>query len=176
VPDARLLWCDELGARRRGAWAGAARGASTVNKAEDLILLVYTSTATRELSTEELRAMLEGGRRRNAARGVTGLLAYHDGQFMQAIEGPRAVVDALFARIADDWRHYGILVLLHERRSARQFVDHAMAYRDMRDEPLPDGHSGLMNDGLRAESFQGHSDKVHRLLQVFADTQLRRGR
>lgn len=143
---------------------------------DGLIVLVYVSTATRELSPEELRAMLAGGRRRNTARGVTGLLAYHDGQFMQALEGPADVVDALFARISGDPRHYGILRLLREPLAARQFGDHAMAYRDTQAEALPDGHSGLLNDGLQADSFRGHPDKVHRLLQIFADVQLRRGR
>ena len=142
--------------------------------ADDLIVLVYTSTATRDLSPDDLAAMLQGARARNARRGITGLLLYHDGCFMQAIEGPRASVHALLAKVGADDRHRGVFVLLEERRTQRQFPDHAMAYRDMRSAEVPEGHVGLFNDDLRAESFAGHPDRVHRLLQVFADTQLRR--
>ncbi len=140
----------------------------------DLVVVVYTSVATQEPSRDDLAAMLDGARRRNAARGITGLLVYHDGCFMQAMEGPRPVVDDLLRRIAADGRHGAMLVLLQQPREARQFAGHSMAYRDMRDDPLPEGHSGLLNDGLRGESFRGHPDRIHRLLQIFADTQLRR--
>jgi hypothetical protein len=69
-----------------------------------------------------------------------------------------------------------MLILLEEPRRTRQFPDHSMAYRDFNSEDMPEGHSGLFNDGLGAEHFHGHPDRVHRLLQVFADTQLRRPR
>ncbi len=151
--------------------AGSGTGAAAD---DELIVLVYSSTSSRDLQREELAAMLEGARARNAARNVTGLLLYHDGCFMQAIEGPRRVVHALLAKIGRDDRHRGILVLLEERREERQFPDHAMAYRDMSGGDTPEGYRGLLNDGLAAEHFRGHPDRVHRLLQIFADTQLRR--
>ena len=154
----------------------ADEGARTNGTGEDLVVLVYTSVATRDIPREELAAMLERARRRNAARKVTGLLVYHDGCFMQAMEGPAATVDALLNTIAADGRHRAILVLLRQPIAERQFQAHSMAYRDLRDEPLPEGHVGLLNDGLRGESFRGHPDRIHRLLQIFADTQLRRVR
>ena len=154
----------------------AADGQRAPDGDEELIVVVYTSSSTREISREELGAMLEGARERNAKRRITGLLLYHDRCFMQAIEGPRRTVHALLAKIARDDRHHGMLVLLEEPRRTRQFPDHSMAYRDSSSEVLPEGHSGLFNDGLGAEHFHGHPDRVHRLLQLFADTQLRRPR
>ena len=142
---------------------------------DDLIVLVYVSTATRDIPTAELTAMLEGGRRRNAARDVTGLLAYYDGTFMQAIEGPRAVVDGLLKKIAADPRHTGLIVLIRERVARRQFSEHSMAFRDRSAGPAPEGFSGLLNAGLPGEeSLVDQSSRVHRLLQGFADRHLRR--
>jgi hypothetical protein len=154
----------------------AANGKSAPAGDDELIVVVYTSSSTREISPEELAAMLEGASQRNAKRRITGLLLYHDGCFMQAIEGPQRTVHALLGRIGRDDRHRGMLILLEEPRRTRQFPDHSMAYRDSSSEDMPEGHSGLFNDGLGAEHFHGHPDRVHRLLQVFADTQLRRPR
>lgn len=152
----------------------AAESGAPASDADDLIVVVYTSAASRDLSRAELAAMLQGARRRNGARGVTGLLLYHDSVFMQAIEGSRVVVEGLLATISLDPRHRGVMVLLQERRAARLFPDHSMAYRDMSAEVLPEGYRGLLNDGLRGESFHGHPDRVYRLLQTCADTLLRR--
>ena len=138
-----------------------------------LWVLVYTSAATRDIPREELGEMLAGGRRRNRARGVTGLLVYHDGMFMQALEGPQPVVHALMAAISADDRHRGIFILLDEAASERRFAEHAMAYRDTGRGPFPEGFSGLLNPGAPTP-FADSRDRVHRLLRSFAETVLRR--
>jgi hypothetical protein len=72
-----------------------------------LLRAVYVSTATRDLRDEELGALLDVSRRDNAARGITGALAYHDRVFIQVLEGPEAAVEALLATIARDPRTPG---------------------------------------------------------------------
>jgi len=143
---------------------------------DDLWQLVYVSSATELFTREALEILLVTCRARNAARGVTGMLAYHDGNFMQALEGSRDRVEALTKRIEQDPRHRGMLTLLQGPIEQRQFGEWSMAFRHLGDAPLPEGHSGLMDNGLRAESFRDHPDRVHRLLQAFADTQMRRPR
>jgi hypothetical protein len=140
-----------------------------------LWLVVYVSAATREFSNEELDGLLRAARENNAAVGITGMLAYHDGSFMQAIEGPRSAVEALYRRIESDPRHKGPLVLLRHELTARHFGDWSMAFRRYSDADVPEGFSRLMQAGLHtARSSEGHGDRVHQLLQTFADTQLRR--
>lgn len=140
---------------------------------EGLVVLVYTSAATQDMSREALLSMLEGGRRRNAGRGVTGVLVYHDGMFMQALEGPRRVVDRLFAIISADPRHRAIFVLLHEPTTTRVFAEHTMAFRDLSGEPRPDGYDELLNAAPGSVGPAHARTHVHRLLKSFATTVLR---
>ena len=57
--------------------------------------LVYTSLlATREFPAADLKKLLVRARLRNKEAGVTGMLVFHDGTFLQALEGEkRAVLD-----------------------------------------------------------------------------------
>ena len=142
----------------------------------ELWQVVYVSSATRLFTRAELETLLDTARARNTAEGLTGMLAYHDGNFIQALEGSRAQVEELTARIARDPRHRGMMTLLHGPIAQRQFGEWSMAFRHLGDEPLSEGHSGLMDDGLQAQSFRGPPDRVHRLLQAFADSQMRRYR
>jgi hypothetical protein len=117
--------------------------------------------------------MLLGARRRNSERSITGCLAYHDLMFMQAMEGPRAVVQRLFATIGADERHRGIFVLVNGPTARREFQDHRMAYVD-RTGRQPDGFCPLFHD--EGSSEQRGSTRLRRMLANFVDTQLRRSR
>ena len=54
--------------------------------------IVYTSTATEDFSTTDLRKLLLGARTRNRALGVSGMLVFHGGTFLQALEGEQRAV------------------------------------------------------------------------------------
>jgi hypothetical protein len=74
----------------------------------------------RELfSEEELIQLLETSRQNNAKIGVTGMLLYKDGNFMQLIEGPEEAVRALHAKISIDPRHRGLMTLLQGHQEKR---------------------------------------------------------
>lgn len=74
--------------------------------------LIYTSTERREFSPADLRKLLMHSRMLNSQVGVTGMLVYHAGTFLQALEGDEAAVRDTFARIEHDPRHRD-LHLLH---------------------------------------------------------------
>lgn len=80
-----------------------------------MLSITYFSTATTPLDADELSELLERTRSRNASVGLTGLLLYADGSFVQTLEGPDAVVEETFARISGDPRHRSVSVALHER-------------------------------------------------------------
>jgi hypothetical protein len=63
------------------------------------------SVATRRLDGLELTALLTGARINNETLGISGMLVYHDGSFLQILEGECDVVGALFDHIAKDDRH-----------------------------------------------------------------------
>ena len=58
---------------------------------------VYASSAVQLFAPEELRALLETSRRNNAARGVSGMLLYKDGNFLKVLGGREAAVRAIAA-------------------------------------------------------------------------------
>lgn len=56
----------------------------------------------------ELEKMLVNARRRNQDQGLTGLLMYSGGHFLQVLEGEQRFVDRLFAKIETDKRHRNV--------------------------------------------------------------------
>lgn len=92
---------------------------------------VYVSSAAQLFGRAELLAILNISRAKNATVGVTGLLLYVDGAFMQALEGQADDVAATMARIERDRRHFGITKLLDVSVAERTFGDWAMALSDL---------------------------------------------
>jgi hypothetical protein len=91
--------------------------------------LIYVSSAVNLFSHEELRELLEVSRRNNGPRGVTGLLLYIDGNFIQALEGERADVLDTHRRIANDPRHCGLITLLQGEVEKRDFSEWSMGFQ-----------------------------------------------
>ncbi|HSK40088.1 MAG TPA: BLUF domain-containing protein [Arenibaculum sp.] len=92
-----------------------------------LILSLYVSSARGLLDDAELAAIIERSRINNRRDGVTGMLLYCDGNFMQAIEGPEDSIEALERRLAVDPRHRNIISVVREPVPERQFGNWTMA-------------------------------------------------
>lgn len=89
--------------------------------------VLYHSHATASYSETELQSILEWSRPFNAAHGITGLLLYSAGRFVQVLEGEETVVSDLYARIQQDSRHTRVETVRAEC-SARQFAGWDMAF------------------------------------------------
>lgn len=100
-----------------------------MTKDGELLSILYVSSAKRLLSEVELAALLESARAHNAECGITGLLLYGDGNFMQLLEGPEAAVTELYERIRCDSRHHMVITIQRETGLPREFADWSMAYR-----------------------------------------------
>ena len=109
--------------------------------------LAYISTPEGLVFDDDVLAILQSSRRRNARLGVTGLLLYDAAQFFQLIEGEDEVVDSLFRNIAADTRHRDVRVLSEGPIARRAFSSWTMGYRRI-DARLHD--MGLL-DGERRE-------------------------
>jgi hypothetical protein len=90
--------------------------------------LVYVSSATGVLSPDQLRALQEQARAGNRERGITGLLLFCEGSFMQVLEGGRSTVDQVYRRIGRDPRHHHLIELVSEPILQRDFADWEMAF------------------------------------------------
>ena len=114
--------------------------------------------------------MLKTFRENNARANITGLLLYKGGNFMQAIEGPKAQVLELFERIQKDPRHTAVYKLLERPITKREFSNFYMGFQNV-DAMPPDAVEGVSNflaDGFTADSFRENPGRAHKLLRMFA--------
>jgi hypothetical protein len=72
----------------------------------------------------------------NRMRGLTGLLLFHRGWFLQVLEGPLEAVDDTFDRIRRDARHTDIRTVADLPIAARAFGDWTMSAEKL-DEVAP---------------------------------------
>jgi hypothetical protein len=125
--------------------------------------LLYISTARQVIGTAELETLLQKARRANAAAGVTGILAAGGRRFLQLLEGPVDAVDAIFARIERDPRHFAIVTLSQKDIDRRQTGDWSMAFHDLeggRDLPcIMDGLIAEISDPAIAAEFRQFAER-----------------
>jgi hypothetical protein len=94
-----------------------------------MLRLIYTSHAPQLLGPAALEQILSSSRQNNARDTITGVLVYHDGSFLQLLEGPQAAVLACYERIQKDPRHTRCIRMLSETCATRIFSDWHMAYQ-----------------------------------------------
>lgn len=92
--------------------------------------LIYTSQARRPFSEADLKKLLMRARSCNEKMGITGMLIYHDGAFLQALEGDERSVRAVFKRIEKDARHSRLTILRNNGSfgERRMFGDWSMGF------------------------------------------------
>ena len=103
-----------------------------------MLTITYSSHATDQLAVAQrgLENLLEVSRTRNLQRGITGLLLFRDGIFIQVLEGETADVRCVYRLICEDPRHYSVVKLLEERISSRRFPGWSMGYQVLSDRDL----------------------------------------
>ena len=85
-----------------------------------LVRLLYASRAV-DTSPAAIEAILTQSRQHNPPSGITGVLCYGGGIFLQAIEGGRTAVSALYGHIQRDPRHMDVELLHYEEITERRF-------------------------------------------------------
>jgi hypothetical protein len=132
-----------------------------------MIRVTYLSQATGPLAADALLNLVTQCHRNNPDKGLTGMLLFGNGTFLQSLEGDESVVDTLIAKIERDTRHTGMKILRREAISARQYADWSMGFEQVTDETLA-AIPGLRNLGLRdftAEYLGSHGEVVDSLLE-----------
>ena len=85
-----------------------------------LVRLLYASRVV-DTSPESIENILAQSRQHNPGSGITGILCYSGSIFLQAIEGGRSAVSALYGHIQRDSRHQDVELLHYEEISERRF-------------------------------------------------------
>jgi hypothetical protein len=95
-----------------------------------LVRLLYASRAV-DPAENSIDAILSQSRQYNPSSGITGILCYGGGIFLQAIEGGRSAVSELYGHIQKDARHKDIVLLHFEEISERRFGGWTMGQVNM---------------------------------------------
>jgi len=95
-----------------------------------LVRLLYASRATNP-GSGDIDAILAQSRSFNPGHGITGILCFGGGVFLQAIEGGRMAVNSLYSRIQKDPRHRDIVLLHYEEIDERRFGGWTMGQVNM---------------------------------------------
>ena len=96
-----------------------------------LVRLLYASRAVPAVDQDELVAILRKSKANNPEAGVTGVLCFSEGIFLQVLEGGRDAVNALYNRIASDSRHTDVTLLCYEEIGERRFAGWSMGQVNM---------------------------------------------
>lgn len=89
---------------------------------------VYSSRAGSDFTSVMLENILEKARIHNATLGITGILLFSDGYFVQLLEGRKRAVESLLSKIKNDPQHLGFEPLLEQEADAPIFGNWSMAY------------------------------------------------
>ncbi|SNS91614.1 Sensors of blue-light using FAD [Noviherbaspirillum humi] len=92
-----------------------------------LFTLSYISQIVGQPDGASMSALLAVSERNNRQRGITGMLTYGAGSFLQTLEGPENEVLALYDRIRRDPRHCDVTEIMRQTISERAFPDKPMA-------------------------------------------------
>ncbi len=140
-----------------------------------LIQVVYMSAATREFDAIDLTVLLAKARIKNERLGVSGMLVYHEGSFLQVLEGGERVVDTLYAQIVGDPRHTQCELLVRSFIDQRCFGDWTMGFVNTRlfgATSMP-GFNNFFGKRFSDKTFVREPSLAHKLLLGFREGQWR---
>jgi hypothetical protein len=127
--------------------------------------LVYYSEADESLTIQDIEAILKTARGFNRSQNITGCLIYHNGEFIQILEGEEKAVKALYAKISKDPRHHNVTILMDGKTDKRVFQDWSMAYYRMDNNKLQEIGEQLFVDNLK--SFADFAEKPTDVVELF---------
>ncbi len=96
--------------------------------------LIYTSYAIDPFDEGSLIDLLKEARENNRLVGITGMLLYVNGKFMQVLEGNRQTVRDLYSQIINDPRHKRVTTLLEGESPTRIFDRWSMGFKKLSDD------------------------------------------
>ena len=129
--------------------------------------LLYISNSARDFAPAALEEILAVSRTNNAAAGITGMLLYLDGAFLQVLEGPVEAVGETYARIKRDRRHWEARTLL-DQNAPRAFSEWSMGFKRLTGGALDAQQVfAITEDAVRAKLSAGAPVEVVVLLDAF---------
>ncbi|EIC21424.1 phosphate-starvation-inducible PsiE family protein [Thiorhodovibrio frisius] len=128
-----------------------------------MIQLVYISAATAPMSKQDLKDLLQYCRQHNPQIGVTGMLFYGNGTFLQVLEGEEQVIDELLDTIEQDPRHTGLQVIQRKAITEREYADWSMGFQQVSERALRAAASAELDDFHEGDFKTGYL-REHRIV------------
>jgi hypothetical protein len=134
-----------------------------------MMLFIYVSSATKQLTDDELFHLLKKSRARNKALNITGILLYSGGNFLQVLSGNKSDLEEVYSSILQDKRNFGHIVLIEEEIEDHYFPDWSMAFRAINTgiEAESEGFSEFLNKKIRSEDVVIRGKEIMVLLNEF---------
>lgn len=129
--------------------------------------IIYMSSAVKPMNYDELSALLQQCRDNNHKLGITGMLLYQNGAFMQMLEGEKQVVLDLYEQIRNDDRHTAVHPVLADEIQERNFEDWSMGFFNMDKAGEYPQYSEYINENLALRSFQVDSQDAYEFMLMF---------
>mgnify|MGYP003662900358 FL=1 len=96
-----------------------------------MLTIAYASKETWPMTKPELLLLLQQCRSLNAQHGITGLLVYECGYFIQVIEGEENKIEKLYSNIKNDRRNKNVTTLVHKEINNRAFEGWSMGFANV---------------------------------------------
>lgn len=93
--------------------------------------LIYSSHSSHPFTKEDLISLLTTSRIANKKTGITGILIYMQGKFIQVLEGDQQKVEAIYRKIQGDSRHKQIKKVMVGNSPERIFNDWSMGFKNL---------------------------------------------
>jgi hypothetical protein len=101
-----------------------------------MLRVTYLSRESKSLTSKALVDLLEQCKHNNPSLGVTGMLLYANGTFLQTLEGETNTVETLLEKIARDSRHQDFQVIKREVTSTRLYENWSMGFERLTEAAL----------------------------------------
>ncbi len=83
--------------------------------------ILYLSSARADLSREDIDEIMDISYKHNTLLDISGFLVYHEGTFLQLLEGDEINVKMIYDRVCLDDRHKQMIPILNQETEARFF-------------------------------------------------------
>ncbi len=132
-----------------------------------MFYLIYVSSAVKLMDDDELLFLLAQSREKNIRLGITGMLLYKAGNFMQMLEGEKQVVLEIYDTIIKDDRHKDVITIITGDIKERNFENWTMGFCNMEKAGDFPKYSDYIKENLTLRSFKDDSEFAYRFITQF---------
>lgn len=137
---------------------------------DSLYKIMYISSVREPMTDNQLDALLEKCRTKNQHFDVTGYLIYHEGKFIQLLEGRKITVEYIYNTVCLDDRHQDVVELCAEPINERVFPEWKMGFRNITPDQIHhiNTHHDLFGKEVDKSRIDNFSDTTRAFFDTFA--------